>query len=611
MDQAMEFCLKGLKLSQELKHNLFEVKFYNALGWLNQQLGDYELSEQNYRKGIALAEREDMKDRLMFFYNNLGNLFEAQSRFDEALASYFKSLDYARALESYKDVVITLNNVGLIYQRIGEYQQGIDYLSQCIKLAEEKEIYSELAYSYTNRGFCLNELKKFEEAKRNFLDAEKQCTERQDCDDQTLADIYYGLLSSEYAMGNYDQARGYFNVGFKNVTRTNSMVSLSLYYNFKSKLLIHENMFDSAIVALDKSDAYARKLNSRLRLVNNLDLYSEIHEKMGDVKKALMYKKLYIQSKDSIFSSSLKDNLNRIQLQEAQKEKQAIIDRQQEKIEQRNQVILLIGITLSLAFFIVVLLYKLNRASNRSKNELEEIVSKRTAEVKFSNRKLRQANKDYETFIYRTYHDLNGPLATIIGLAKVGIMEHEIKLVHEHLNKIAITTSKLNITLDLLISINELKSREIVHQVVKLADIIDETHTQLEAINPLVKFRMDIVDPEAGTIVSDKMLCSTLITELVKNALFHTKQDPEEIIQVILRTSKHGVELEISNNGIAIPESIGNRVFDIFTVASEKHGVGIGLYLAQIAAGRIGAELSIKKFSSPVTFLVRFPHRKD
>lgn len=243
--------------------------------------------------------------------------------------------------------------------------------------------------------------------------------------------------------------------------------------------------------------------------------------------------------------------------------------------------------------------------------ELEALVNKRTAEVKYSNNKLRQANKDYETFIYRTYHDLKGPLATITGLAKVGIMEKDVVPIYEHLSKIASTSNELNNTLNLLISINELKSREIVTQVVKLVEIVEQAHTQLEAVNPVVKFKLDLVDPEASTIVSDKLMCGTLITELVKNALFHTKQDPEITVQVTIRSYKNGTELEISNYGIAIPETIGNRVFDIFIVASEKHGVGLGLYLAQIAASRIGADLSIKKFANPVTFSVRFPHRND
>lgn len=326
LDKAKEYCVLGLKLSQDFDHPKLEVKFYNALGWANQQSGHYELSEQNYRKGIALAEKYEMNERLMFFYNNLGVLFEAQSRFDEALSSYFKSMNYARELKSLRDQIITLNNVGLIYYRISEYQHAIDYFTQGIALAEKNGIETELAFSLTNRGLCLNELKQFEEAKDNFLEAEKQCNKQQDCDNQTHTDLYYGLLFSEYAMGHYPEAKNYFNIGFKFAKLTKNKVSLSLYYHFKAKLLMLDKRYANAIVALDTSDLYARQLQSKLRILNNLELYSEIHEKIGDVNNALRYKNLYIATKDSIFSSSLKDNLNKIQMQEAQKEQQAIID---------------------------------------------------------------------------------------------------------------------------------------------------------------------------------------------------------------------------------------------------------------------------------------------
>ena len=609
--KAKQYCFEGLSIAQDYDHVEMQVKFYNALGWLNQQTGDYELSEQNYRKGVSLAEEAGLTERLMFLYNNLGVLFEAQSRFDDALQNYFKSLDYARPLKRYQEHIVTLNNVGLIYYRIGEYQQGIDYLTQGIKMSEEEKITTELASSYTIRGLCLNELKEYQEGNKNFLEAEKLCNDSKDCDNQTLTDIYYGLLYSQYHLGDYQASKRYFQIGFRYAQQTNNKVSMSLYYHFKAKLFVEEKKFDSALLALDTSDYYARALNSKLRILNNLELYSEIHELVGNVSEALKYKNLYILSKDSIFSNSLKENLTKIQMAEAQKEKQAIIDRQSEVIRQRNIIMTLALIAFGLTALSAFLLYKLYTANRRSKLQLEDVVSKRTAELKLANRKLRQANKDYEKFIYRTYHDLKGPLATIVGLVQIARKETSVEEVLEHLNKIKATSDKLTSILNILISVNELKSRVLNHEAVKLSEMIKAMHSHLEHINPEVKLIIDVKDEGADNIITDKLMCETLLREMVKNALFHTKKENGQEVNVTIHNTKTGTELEMSNNGIAIPEKIGNKVFDIFIVGSERHGAGLGLYLAQIASTRISAAIAIKQLANPVIFTVRFPHLVD
>jgi len=610
-DLAISYCQRGIVLSRSYKHPQFEVKFYNAIGWLKQQQGKYTESEQNYRKGIDIARELGAKDRLMFFYNNLGVLFEAQTRYDDALENYFKSMDYARELGSKKDQVVTLNNIGLVYYRIGQYQQGIDYLTQGINIAGKENMETELVFSYTNRGLCLIELKRYKEGLKNFTEAERLCKLQGGCDNQSMTDIYYGLGSSQYFMGNFKESEQYFTTGFDFAVKSNNAVSLSLYFYFQSKLLVEEEQYEQALTLLDSSNHHAHRVQSKIRILNNLELYSEIYERLKDTEQALKYKNLYIATKDSIFSNSLKENLNKIQLQEAQKEKQAIIDRQNQVIEQRNLIIILTLIAFALTGSVGVLLYKLNNANKRSKIELEDVVSKRTAELKLSNRKLRAANKEYDNFIYRTYHDLRGPLATITGLTRVAGMESTITGVQAHLQHISNTTSKLTSTLNNLIMVNELKSRELNFQVVNLRVQIEEIYHQVKSPDCKVKFTIASVEEGGGSIITDKMLCILLLRELVKNALFYSKDEEGEVIVKIMKNRANITEVEVSNNGVDIPESIGNKVFDIFIVGSERHGEGLGLYLAQVAAERIGATISIKKFANPVTFSVYFPPREN
>jgi signal transduction histidine kinase len=70
--------------------------------------------------------------------------------------------------------------------------------------------------------------------------------------------------------------------------------------------------------------------------------------------------------------------------------------------------------------------------------------------------------------------------------------------------------------------------------------------------------------------------------------------------------------IAVEDNGIGIPTDHQARIFDMFYRAHENsEGSGLGLYIAQEAAERLGGTISLQsEYGEGCVFTMRFPEPK-
>src|SRR5690606_15718381 len=66
-----------------------------------------------------------------------------------------------------------------------------------------------------------------------------------------------------------------------------------------------------------------------------------------------------------------------------------------------------------------------NRELKRLNNDLEHLVDLRTAELQTAIEKLIKTDEGLRTFLYRSSHDLRGPITTLLGLAQLAEKENQ------------------------------------------------------------------------------------------------------------------------------------------------------------------------------------------
>ena len=105
-----------------------------------------------------------------------------------------------------------------------------------------------------------------------------------------------------------------------------------------------------------------------------------------------------------------------------------------------------------------------NKELKKANVTLEQKVEERTAKLKATLLQLLQTNKELDTFIYRSSHDLKGPISRLIGLVNLAKMENDQESIYRNLHLIQFTAHRMNKMLDKLMNVHSINSESIEYE---------------------------------------------------------------------------------------------------------------------------------------------------
>src|SRR5690606_9185733 len=85
-----------------------------------------------------------------------------------------------------------------------------------------------------------------------------------------------------------------------------------------------------------------------------------------------------------------------------------------------------------------------NRQLRSSNVILNKELQARNADLQKANDSLQRVNEELDNFIYKTSHDIRGPLASLKGMCNVALMDVKDPLALNYLEKLDLTADKLN-----------------------------------------------------------------------------------------------------------------------------------------------------------------------
>ncbi len=226
-----------------------------------------------------------------------------------------------------------------------------------------------------------------------------------------------------------------------------------------------------------------------------------------------------------------------------------------------------------------------------------------------------------DEFISNITHELKTPIATVTVAVEAlrnfgGIQSAE--RTKEYLDISAAELQRLSLLVDKVLKLSVFENKEIelkkewfdCKQLVE--DVINTMKLQFEKTNARVRFE---TEGENFKIEADKLHITSVIYNLLDNALKYSKEDPQ--IDVCLQSKAEHIELSVKDNGIGIAGEYKEKIFDkFFRVPSGDHhntkGYGLGLsYVSHIAKrhqGFITVESELGKGSK---FTVYFPYKES
>ncbi len=242
-------------------------------------------------------------------------------------------------------------------------------------------------------------------------------------------------------------------------------------------------------------------------------------------------------------------------------------------------------------------------------------------EVENSYKKLKQLESLKDSLTYMIIHDLNNPLAGIMGNLQLLQMEIGKTLGDEQRNSLEIallSSEDMKRMIENLLDINKMEEGKIK---LRGEDFkLDEAAREVvERMQVTARWENKSILLEAGEqlpdIYADKELIKRVIGNLINNAMKHIPQKGTIRVKVVFKNDEHIFYLQVEDNGEGIPQEYLEKVFDKFVQVEDKKakmGRGLGLTFCKMAVeahqGTIRVESEVGRGS---TFTVKLPVKRE
>ena len=191
-------------------------------------------------------------------------------------------------------------------------------------------------------------------------------------------------------------------------------------------------------------------------------------------------------------------------------------------------------------------------------------------------------------------HEIRNPLSAI---------SHANQLLQEEEDNNPATTRMLQIIADnvqrldqIIKDVLELNRRDRTNQeLIQLENFMTDFYTQFCAVEKIPAHCFKLTLQNSNTVIAfDRRHLNQILWNLCKNGWRHSKNVENSLKLTVLTSAKRqDVQIEITDDGKGIPESVRSHLFEPF-FTTEKSGTGLGLYIARELADANGAELQLK-----------------
>lgn len=554
---------------------------------------------------LPIAKRNNLYQDYYIILNSLAVAHTDRGAYDKALQYNFESLELREREGNRGDISISLENIGRVYYKLKDYSKAIEYYKRSIQL--KKESNSDLSYYVTliNLAHCYKVLYRFDEAIDYFNEGLELCGDA--CPPNIKIDAEYGLGVTYMLQKQLHKAKGHLHTSYEMALLEDDKRFQAENLILLSQIGIEQSEYDSAFRMLKRAEAITQSADYIELLKETYRHFSTLYKQQADYEKASLYQDKYIQLKDSLFSDGLIKSIASIQTKIEERENIKTIATQDEALERQRTLNIAIAIIAILTALLGFMLYRNNVARRRANERLDKEVQTATQDLQAANQLLAEVNKELDHFIYKTSHDIRGPLATLKGLCNVALSDVNDPTALSYLNKLDFTASQLDTLLRRLQKINQINNAPLHANTIDFNEIVDyvELIEKRKGMPPRLTIMRDIQGDISFT--SDLELVTLIMENLIANAIkFHDNSDrANPFVKVMVRATKSSVVIRVLDNGIGIGEVHPEELFHIFARASERSvSGGIGLYLSRRASQKLGGHIDLHATSEGFTEVI-------
>lgn len=587
---------------------------------------------------LPTARRRNYTLDYKIILNSLALTYTLKANYDKALDFHYQSLILREAEGNKAEISISLNNIGWVYFKLKNYEKAEEYFQRALRYKKEVNDTYDLDRLYVNLGISYVHLGRPSEAEKYLTQGLEICNNN--CNPEIKMDGQFGLGVANYYMKNDSEAESHFQKSLELSTQIKNQRYQAENLVYLGRVEMRRPDFNKAKIYLDSAEAKAGGAGYNQLLMDVYKEFSKFYSLQGNFQMASAYQDRYIVLKDSLIGEELVKNISQIQTNFEERENLNTIKLKEEDLIRQRNLNIAIGVIALLAGLLVFVLYRSNKITRRVNSalsdakavietqnqrlqninrELDAKVKEKTADLVKANEDLDKANKslvrvndELDNFIYKTSHDIRGPLASLKGICSVALMDVKDPLALDYLTKLDISSGRLNVILTRLLIVNQINHAIVGREPIDFNNIVDDVLLleRKKGLPARLEIRKDI--DKNISFQSDKDLVRIILENLIDNSIkfYNDSERVQPFVHIrVAPQDEKDVVVSVIDNGIGIAEAKPDKIFQMFSRASERSGTGgIGLYLSKLATEKLGGQINLRNTPEGYTeFYVSFP----
>ena len=641
-DSAMQYAREALTLSKTLENVRTKAIALRLIGGVHYYQGNYDSTIKYSYEAFAFSQESRDSTLMSSAMNNIGLAYYNLSSYPEALEYLLRALNLKIKIKQEYGYAQTLNNVGLVYNELKDYEKARQYFERARKVSEENGDSDQVLYSLNNLGFTYLDQQDYIKA-QEYFDRSLKVAEQID-NANWHASAYSGLAQVYYNRNNSQEALQLFRKSLSLRENIRDQSGIAEIYSFIGSIYTKLGRKDSARNYLHRSRRIASQIRDKDQMIFTYDLLKQFYITEKRYDSALYYQTKYIALNDTVFNDNLARNIKGIQMQIEREEAEnrlAAKDSEIRKITAQTYfLIALIIMSVFGSFFLykslraqgklTADLVKTNKEITEQKEEihkqrdklamshreletakeiiyqknielsklnwqLQNTVNIRTKELEQANQELKVVNLELDNFIYRSSHDIRGPLVRLLGICHVALLDIPEGKAREYFTMLYDAAQQLNEIFDRLKTVSHINETKIHPVRIDFDEMLNQVLERLKTMDGFDEVEI-VRENGINEWFSDRYLLELVLLNMIENSIRFQKKSTSEKKFVKIRTARNGHHLKMAviDNGIGIKEPDLDNLYKMFSKAARDHrNVGLGLYIVKQCMTKLNGSIHL------------------
>ncbi len=577
---------------------------YNILGFLHYDSSNLDEAKKYLLKGEKTFIAQKSKEKYYVYNQTLaGLIFIIEKNYESALYHFQKALDIAEKINDKNLLIVTNQNMGLLKLELNELDQAQNFLEKSLSL--NHAVNKPKAYASQNQARVLLRMNKLDEAleqinKTKIIWRELHHSKGLYLISMIEAKVYFKKKQYEKALKVIHEGREAVNGEMKLLAGENYMLEAKAL----SVLGQEENEFKALQNALLNNEDL--DIAATEKAINRIAQITDDKEQAQIIDTWLKMIKKY--DGELINNTELSITKNRVLDNEIEKKNIIESNYLDGKRVIRNQYISILALIVLISI-LAYLLHTVRKQKIKIQNLNQDLITSQN-QIEQQIDKLKERNNALKQFAYVASHDLKSPLGNIAAFS--GLLE---KKIEDEQSKKYLGFIKKSAK-DMTLMISDLLEHSTIEQQLNLektnfTELVETTIQRLT--NDIKQSETTIVydNKSPHTVFCDKIKLTTVLQNLISNAINYSKKDTHPIIEIKSSIENGGFRFSVTDNGIGMKKEDVGKIFNMFSRLHDKKvsGTGIGLAtckkIIELHQGQISVNSEHMKGS---TFVIEIPN---